>query len=252
MATAKKAAVTPPTPKPTKADAAAATTPGKTGETAQGCGDIVVVIDPGHGDTFYEKGDPKTVRDKPDSGAVHPQKPPHVAWEKDIALAVSKSIKTKLTGKPHVKSVILTRDADVTTPVARFSWRTDIAKANDARVFVSVHVNSTVGATGHIIFYYSPNAAAIQGESSKLATEISTAYKIVAKFKGGGTKGESKRMGLIKFGPGSPVKSATLVETGFIQEDHPTLNSKADAIGGEIAEGIAKYIKENISALCGT
>jgi N-acetylmuramoyl-L-alanine amidase len=236
-----------PKPQPSKAEAAASTKPDKPGNPVQACGDVTVVIDPGHGDKFIDGG--KTL-DKPDSGAVDPVKAPHVAWEKDIALEVSKAIKSNLTGKPHVKAVILTREADVTEPVKRFQWRLDVAKANDARVFVSVHVNSAPGATGHIIFYYSPNAAPLQAESEKLAKAISNAFKTIAAFKGGGWKGETKRMGLIRFGGDSKVKAATLVETGFIQKDRDALVGSAAAIGKEVAEGIAKYINENINALC--
>jgi len=219
------------------------------GNVVQGCQDIVVVIDPGHGDCFYETTAANALS-RPDSGAVYPERNP-VAYEKDIALDVSKGIRSALTGKPHVKSVILTRETDVTQPVRRFRWRTAIAKANDAKVFVSVHVNSAPGATGHIIFYYSPNpSSAIQAESQKLATAISDAYKIVPKFRSGGVVGQIPRMGLIKFGGDMPVKSAALVETGFIQRDHPTLKAQASAIGGEIANGIAKYIADNITTLC--
>jgi len=250
-----------PPPKPSKEEAAASTKPDTPGNPVQGCGDVVVVIDPGHGDRFIDE---KGTRAKPDSGTVHPKKGTPVAIEKDIALEVSKAIRSNLTGKPHVKAVFLTREADITTPVPRFKWRTDFAVGHDARVFISIHVNDSPGAKGHIMYYYSPHPSPANKEKPTPAESAQKAFEaqslmlskaITATLKAippntRSVRGEVSRMGIVRYGATRTAKVAMLVETGFIENDREKLVSSAAAIGKEIAEGIAKYLHENINALC--
>src|SRR4051812_28909203 len=110
-----------PVPRPRPRDAAGATRPARPASPVQTCTDdkITIVIDPGHGDIIRRGGGV-------DSGAIYAG-PPQVL-EKDIALAVCQAIRDALVGKPHIKAVILTREGDVTTPVVRFTWRTNVAR----------------------------------------------------------------------------------------------------------------------------
>lgn len=123
-------------PAPQKDAAAAATRPGAAPRAVVNtCPDgIVIVIDPGHGDNLGHGVD---------SGAVYPDPLPRAggAMEKDLALKVSVALKAALDGKPNIKAVYLTRTADVTTAVVRFKWRTDVATAKDAQMFLCIHLN---------------------------------------------------------------------------------------------------------------
>lgn len=214
---------------------------------------ITVVIDPGHGDNYYDDHKAKKEKGVVDPGAVYSEKGTAIALEKDIALAIAKAIKTSLSS-PNVQAVVLTREGDVTTPVPRFQWRTDVAVSQAAKIFVSLHTNSAgEKATGHVVYYYSPNpTAAMETESKELAEALSNAFTTIAAFSGGGTRGQVSKMGLVKFGGASTVQAAVLVETGFITNtaDRASLTTKAEALGAELAAGLLAYIDANIDTLC--
>jgi len=96
----------------------------------------VIVIDPGHGGPD-------------DRGAVGPSG----AMEKDINLAISKSLRDSL--ESHGFTVILTRDDDRAVPLAD---RTSIANEARADLFISVHANASKNnkkARGFISFFLS-------------------------------------------------------------------------------------------------
>lgn len=82
-----------------------------------------IVIDPGHGG--------------PETGAVGPSG----TTEKDLALAVSRSLKRLLERRMAVR-VVLTRDGDADLPLES---RTAVANQNKADLFVSLHFNSYYG-----------------------------------------------------------------------------------------------------------
>jgi N-acetylmuramoyl-L-alanine amidase len=255
----------PPLPRarPLSVQAAKDTQPGvKAGATTQACDAIVVVVDPGHGEVLTDTNpDNKIV----DSGTTWPRvlkpgpnlckeprgvKPTHM--EKDLALGVSRAIRDNLKGKPHIKDVVLTREGDITRKTVRYKWRKDVAMNNDARVFLSMHIETTCPnerTNGYIVYCY---PGPIVAESTLLANAIAAKYKTIVK-RDGGVKVQSTRMGLVCFGDPYPVRAAVLVETGVIsnQGDRDKLTSQASQIGKEIAEGVAAYVKANLNALCG-
>ncbi len=86
-----------------------------------------IVIDPGHG------GD--------ETGAVGPGG----ELEKDLTLELARSLRTRLAQRLPVK-VVLTRDGDAELPL---DTRAAIANQNKADLFVSIHLNSSLGAGAH-------------------------------------------------------------------------------------------------------
>lgn len=206
--------------------------------------EIVIVIDPGHGDNYGQGVD---------SGAIHPipfPKDGSGLMEKDLALQVSLALKAALDGKKNVKAVYLTRTEDVKSRVTRFTWRTAVAKARQAQIFLCIHLNSAASAkaTGHVAYYY---PGPIAGESRKLCTSISTSYKIIPPNAAGGVISEATRIGLVKFGAPSPVKAATLIEIGFLSNevDRTTIATRTAQVAEEIADGVIAYVEANLAAL---
>lgn len=206
--------------------------------------EIVIVIDPGHGDNYGQGVD---------SGALYPNPFPKDgsgAKEKDLALQVSLALKAALDGKPHVKAVYLTRTADVKTKVTRFTWRTEVARAREAQIFLCIHLNSAPSpkTKGHVAYYYPGPIAA---ESRKLCTSISESYKVIPPSAAGGVISEASRIGLVKFGAPSPVKAATLIEVGFLsnEADRTTISTRAEQVAEEIANGVVAYVEDNLAAL---
>jgi N-acetylmuramoyl-L-alanine amidase len=254
----------PPLPRarPLSQQARTATNAGATpGNTTQACDSIVVVIDPGHGDVIRERNPNNTIVDPGTTwprvltpGATLCHEPRGVApthKEKDLALNVSKAIRDNLTGKPHIRSVILTREGDVTRQTRRFQWRKDVAMDNDGRVFLSMHIETAcpnVNTNGYVVYVY---PGPLQDQSTLLANAIAAKYSTIAK-RGTGVKVQSASMGLVRFGDPYPVRAAVLVETGVIsnQGDRDKLTSQASTIGQEIAQGIADYVRVNLAALC--
>jgi N-acetylmuramoyl-L-alanine amidase len=86
-----------------------------------------IVIDPGHGGK--------------ETGAIGPSG----AQEKDLTLELARELKGRLEQKLPVR-VVLTRDGDV--EVAH-DTRTAIANQNQANLFISLHLNSSLGAGAH-------------------------------------------------------------------------------------------------------
>jgi N-acetylmuramoyl-L-alanine amidase len=87
----------------------------------------VIVLDPGHGGA--------------ETGAIGPS---GVA-EKDLTLALARTLKARLEAELPVR-VVLTRDEDASLP---HETRTAIANQNKADLFISLHLNSAFGPTAH-------------------------------------------------------------------------------------------------------
>ncbi|AKT41732.1 N-acetylmuramoyl-L-alanine amidase family protein [Chondromyces crocatus] len=240
-----------------KKQAAATSTTGTTPDaTVSSCpNEVVVVIDPGHGDVLRDKNpnntlvDPGTTWPRDSQGKEPPGVP--LTKEKDLALGISQAIRDNLKGKPHVKDVVLTREGDVTAQTVRHKWRKDVAMDHDARVFVSVHIETAWpnrSLQGQRTYWY---PGPLRAQSEKLAQAIAAKYKTIAPL-GTGYQERKERMGLIEFGAPYPVKAAVLIEAGMISNDgdRTTLHGQRGRIGAEIASGIADYIAKHITLLC--
>jgi N-acetylmuramoyl-L-alanine amidase len=108
----------------------------------------VIVIDPGHGGI--------------DSGAVSPKG----EAEKAIVLGFAKTLAAKLTETGHYKAV-LTRDDD---SFVSLSGRIDVARANNAALFISIHADTLpdpFGVRGATIYTLSDTAS--DAESARYA-----------------------------------------------------------------------------------
>ena len=86
-----------------------------------------IVIDPGHGGV--------------ETGAIGP----NGVQEKDLTLELARLLQARLRQSLPVR-VVLTRDEDVTLP---HDTRPAIANQNKADLFVSIHLNSSLGETAH-------------------------------------------------------------------------------------------------------
>ena len=86
-----------------------------------------IVIDPGHGGT--------------ETGAIGPS---GVA-EKELTLVLARDLEARLEGSLGV-SVVLTRNEDASLP---HETRTAIANQNQADLFISLHLNSSIGSGAH-------------------------------------------------------------------------------------------------------
>ena len=87
----------------------------------------MIVLDPGHGGT--------------ETGAIGPSG----VYEKDLTLTVARELEARLESRLGVQ-VALTRNEDVTLP---HDNRTALANQNKADLFVSIHLNSSLGAGAH-------------------------------------------------------------------------------------------------------
>lgn len=172
-----------------------------------------VVLDPGHGGTDY--------------GAIR-----NGINEKDINLDVAKRVEALLASKGVV--VYMTRNIDETVSLLD---RTTFTANKSPDIFVSIHVNSSVGneASGLETHYYHP-------ESVELAQTVHSSLVSYVK---------SKDRGLFKsrfYVINHTNVPAILVEIGFISND----SERAELVSEQrkqqtakaIAEGILKYLNK--------
>lgn len=120
-------------------------------------GNFVVVIDPGHGGH--------------DPGAVGKKG----TREKDVVLAVSRRLKARIDAAPGMRA-ILTRSNDSFVPLRK---RIDIARNNNADLFVSVHAdaNHSSRIRGSSVYILSEKGAS--SEAAKLlAKRENSAYEV--------------------------------------------------------------------------
>lgn len=112
-------------------------------------GITTLVIDPGHGG-----GD--------DEGAVYHQKK-----EAQLSLSISKELKTHIEANSNWR-VILTRESDTLTEL---SDRVNVAKSNDANLFLSIHANASPSPKSQGVEFYLQNQLPIDQNSLFLASE---------------------------------------------------------------------------------
>lgn len=108
------------------------------GPRAESSGVRTIVIDPGHGGS--------------ETGAVSPGG----VLEKDLTLQLARELESKLAQRLQVR-IVLTRYEDANLP---HDTRTAIANQNQADLFVSIHLNSSLGsgAYGTETYFLSPQA----------------------------------------------------------------------------------------------
>ncbi len=175
---------------------------------------FTVVVDPGHGGV--------------DFGASNPDQ---VIFEKDIVLDIAKAIAGTSAGS--TTRIILTRNSDV---MMTLSDRVQIAKANGADLFISLHINYHHDRrVKGLEVYYSE-----QNNKSNLSKEYSTLF-----LKGLTSSSESAT---IKAGDFAVLKNldcpALLLELGFISNSQDLQLLSSQATYQSIAEQISQTILE--------
>jgi N-acetylmuramoyl-L-alanine amidase len=130
---------------PSSVQTPAPAVPGVTTETAPGI--HTIVIDPGHGGT--------------ETGAIGPS---GVA-EKELTLLLARELESRLASRLGVR-VVLTRSEDATLPL---DTRAAIANQNKADLFISIHLNSSLGAGARGAETYFLSAEASDAKAAKAA-----------------------------------------------------------------------------------
>ncbi|SMC65089.1 N-acetylmuramoyl-L-alanine amidase family protein [Sporomusa malonica] len=172
----------------------------------------VIVIDPGHGGS--------------NPGAVA-----NGTRETDNNLAVSLKLRDKLT-KAGAK-VVMTRETDRTVASEGSSLgqelaaRVDIAEANNADIFVSVHSNSNPNPEIYGAMTFFPS-----GKSSKLALEV---QDNIIRETGAADKGTSSATFYVLRNTTMP---SILVEMGFVSNTGEARKLQEDSYRNKIAQGI--------------
>jgi N-acetylmuramoyl-L-alanine amidase len=106
-----------------------------------------VVIDPGHGGT--------------ETGAIGPSG----VQEKELTLTIARELEASLESRLGIR-VVLTRNEDANVP---HDARTAIANQNQADLFISVHLNSSLGAGAHGAETYFLSADASDARAARRA-----------------------------------------------------------------------------------
>lgn len=117
---------------------------------------FVVAIDPGHGGH--------------DPGAVGRQG----TQEKDVVLAVAKKLKARINGAPGMRAV-LTRTDDRYVDLRE---RTDIARRNNADLFISIHADANHRANLHGSSVYILSDHGASSEAARLLADSENSYEL--------------------------------------------------------------------------
>ena len=112
-----------------------------------------IVLDPGHGGT--------------ETGAIGPSG----IQEKELTLTIARELEARLESQLGVR-VVLTRNEDANVP---HDTRTAIANQNKADLFISLHLNSSLGAGAHGAETYFLSAEASDAAAARMAEAENTA-----------------------------------------------------------------------------
>jgi len=182
-----------------------------------------VVIDAGHGGS--------------DNGAYYGG-----IAEKDINLSIAKYVQ-ELLSKYDV-TVYMTRNADITTPLAT---RTNLANSVNADLFVSIHSNAIVGKPnikGTELLYKASNASKNGVTNKILANNL---QENVTESAGTYNKGLINRTNLYVLNRTN--MPAALVEVGYMTNTSDLLKLKSDSFRKKVAEGIVDGILETLDIM---
>jgi len=194
----------------------ATTTPWKYGTPPNGS--KLIVIDPGHGGS--------------DSGALG-----NGLVEKTLTLDIAQRLKTLLVAQGWTVRMTRERDVDVARANAadaeELQARVDVANLQNARLFISVHINSfpTQQLNGTMTFYTKgidkPLADAVQRDLIPLL----------------GTKDDGVRAGRL-YVTRRTTMPAILVETGFISNAGDAALMRSSEFLQNVAQGIANGVRD--------
>lgn len=178
----------------------------------------LIVLDPGHGGS--------------DTGAVH-----NGVMEKEVTLDIALRLRSLLIARGWVVKMTRDTDRDVYGPnasdVDELQARVDVANNAGARLFVSIHANSSTSSVpnGTTSYYYKP-------QDRPLAAAIQT--RLIALL---GTKDDGvirERFYVIR----RTTMPATLIETAFVSNPSDAARLRSPSFRQQIALGIANGIKD--------
>lgn len=157
-------------------------------------------------------------------------------FEDDLNLQVAKRVEEKLKKKGI--DVMMSRTSDVYLSLSK---RASLANDYDADVFVSIHQNSAdVASANGIETYHHKDKISHKELSNNIQT--SAIYETGARDRGV----KSAKFAVLR----ETIMPASLFESGFISNKNESLNlsssSYQDKIATGIANGIEKYLSENI------
>jgi N-acetylmuramoyl-L-alanine amidase len=182
----------------------------------------LIVIDPGHGGS--------------DTGAMQ-----NGLVEKDVALDIALRLRNLLVARGWQVNLTRDRDTDVYAPnasdVAELQARVDVANFAGARLFVSVHVNSSTSSTpnGTTSYYYKP-------EDRALAVAVQRRLIPALGTKDDGVQKE--RFYVIRH----TTMPATLIETAFMSNVNDAARLRSSDFRQSVAQSIADGIKDYAGA----
>ena len=188
------------------------------GAVPQGANPRLIVLDPGHGGS--------------DTGAMR-----NGLVEKDVALDIALRLRTVLTARGWIVRMTRDTDRDVFGPnasdVNELQARVDVANNAGARMFVSIHANSSTSSvpSGTTSYYYKP-------EDRPLATAIQHHLVTVLGTKDDGVVRE--RFYVIR----RTTMPSALVETAFVSNAGDAARLRQPDFRQAIAVGIADGIRD--------
>ncbi len=220
-----------------------------TSNEAMDANQIIVVLDPGHGGV--DTGTSRTY-----NGVTY--------YERDIVLKITEYCKEELSKYPYVK-VYMTRGNNTNANIS-IEQRVQMAKAWNADIFVSFHINSTdaktTSANGVEIYYPNTNYnIAISNEGKKLADDILSQLVNIGLTNRGTIIKNAKNdkypngtaadyLGVIRYSKmnGFP---GVLIEHGFINntsdfQSYFSSDAQLKQLGIADATGIMKYVDANL------
>lgn len=163
-----------------------------------------------------------------ESGAVYGDR-----IESELAFKIVDKLHNKL--KPYFKNIYITTGS--------LKSRTKLANELNADIFVSVHLNATLGASGVETLLY--NTTNKESRTYILADRINSKTVEYSKLKNRGLK-ERKDLWVLK----DTKMSACLVECGFIEKDWNNINENIENFSEGIFRGVLKFYGVPVNEKC--
>ncbi|MCX7779326.1 MAG: N-acetylmuramoyl-L-alanine amidase [Negativicutes bacterium] len=217
---------------------------GKSSSSTSGSGAVKVTPLPPQGGTVQDSGAlrGKTIVVDPGHGGSNPGAVANSIREADNNLAVAQKVRDKLVQAGA--KVVMTRTSDRTVAPEGSSLghelqaRLDIAAANNADIFVSIHSNSNPDPSiaGAMTFFPS-------GKSQKLALDVQTS---LIKETGAQDKGVAPATFYVLRNATMP---SILVEMGFVSNAAEAARLASDSYRNQIAQGIFSGIVRYFNTL---
>ncbi|MFP3728385.1 N-acetylmuramoyl-L-alanine amidase [Priestia filamentosa] len=181
-----------------------------------------VILDAGHGGK--------------DSGAIGTDG----TQEKSITLAIA--LKTKAELQRNGYNVVMTRETDRkclndSSQQSELKCRVNVATKNRGDIFVSIHANQGVNASGSET-YYNKSRSPYATQSNKLATYIHNNYQPAFGSKDRGVR--DAEFYVIKYN----TMPSVLLEIGFLSNSHDLANMKSPTMQQRVASSIAKGVNQ--------